>query len=60
MSKLANVNEKIANTLVDGYQKIENGAVEGFQKITDKCVEALFAQDGETVEEAKARLSKKD
>ncbi len=71
MSKFVKANEKIAegvvagykkieNGVVDGYKKIENGAVNGFGKVVDKCVEVLFAKDGETVEEAKARLSGKD
>lgn len=45
--------------MVSGYKKIENGMVSGFGKVVDKCVEVLFAKDGETVEEAKARLSGK-
>ena len=67
MSKIAEVNEKIAEAVVSGYKKIEDGVVggykkvetgvvEGFEKVTDKCVEALFARDGETVEGAKCRL----
>ena len=32
-------------------------AVDGFTKVTDKCVEKMFAREGETVEEAKKRLS---
>lgn len=70
MSKFAEANEKIAggvvrnykkieDGVVGGYKKFETGAVEGVRKVMDKCVEALFARDGETVEEAKARLSKK-
>ncbi len=51
--------KKIENGVVTGYKKIETGAVEGFQKVTDKCVEVLFAREGETVEEAKARLQGK-
>ena len=43
--------------MVNGYKKIEQGAVDGFTKVTDKCVEEMFAKDGETVEEAKKRLS---
>ena len=43
--------------MVAGYKKVEKGAVEGFTKVTDKCVEKLFAKEGETVEEAKKRLS---
>lgn len=68
MSKLVEANEKIAEAVVagykkiedgvvDGYKKIEKGAVEGFGKVTDKCVEKLFAKEGESVEEAKKRLS---
>ena len=52
--------EKIENGVVNGYKKIEGGVVEGFGKVVDKCVEVLFAKDGETVEEAKARLNGKD
>ena len=66
--KLADINEKIAETVVDGYKKIETGVVdgykkieegtvEGFKKISDKAVEILFAKEGESVEEAKERLS---
>lgn len=68
MKKLADVNEKIAEKVVEGYKKIEEGvvggykkieegAVSGFNKVTDKCVEVLFAKQGETVEEAKERLA---
>lgn len=71
MSKFVQVNEKIAegvvkgykvieDGVVGGYKKIENGVVEGFGKVTDKCVEVLFAREGETVEEAKKRLSGRD
>lgn len=51
--------KKIEDGVVSGYQKIENGAVTGFEKVSDKCVEILFAKEGETVEEAKARLASK-
>ena len=50
----------IEDGVVGGYKAIENGVVEGFGKMVDKCVEVLFAKDGETVEEAKARLNGKD
>ena len=59
MSKFMEANEKIAGRVVEGYKKIENGVVEGFGKVVDKCVETLFAKEGETVEEAKARLQSK-
>ncbi len=68
MSKFVETNEKIAEAVVEGYKKIEDsvvggykkiekGAVDGFAKVTDKCVEKMFAKEGETVEEAKKRLT---
>ena len=65
--KIAEVNEKIAEGVVTGYKKIEDGVVtgykkmedgvvEGFNKMTDTIVEKVFTKEGETVEEAKARL----
>jgi hypothetical protein len=52
--------KKIENGVVNGYLKMQNGVVKGFGKVVDKCVEVMFAQKGETVEEAKARLRGKD
>ena len=49
--------KKIEDGVVGGYKKIENSVVEGFGKVVDKCVEVLFAREGESVEDAKARLS---
>lgn len=49
--------KKIEDGVVTGYKKMETGVVEGFGKVVDKCVEVLFAKEGETVEEAKERLS---
>ena len=66
-SKIVKANEKIAETVtegykkiekgvVDGYKKIEQGVVGGYAKIEDKFVDAYLTKDGESVEEAKARL----
>ena len=52
--------KKIEDGVVSGYKKIETGVVEGFNKVTDKCVEVLFAKEGESVEDAKKRLSGKE
>ena len=52
--------KKIESGVVNGYLKIQDGVVKGFGKVVDKCVEVMFAQKGETVEEAKARLNGKD
>ena len=68
MSKFADMNEKIANAVTEGYQKIEdgvvggykkieNGVVRGFGKVSDGFVKTFFAKEGETVKEAKKRLS---
>lgn len=69
-SKIVETNEKIAEAVtggykkiekgvVDGYKKIEQGVVGGYHKVEDKFVDAYLAKDGETVEEAKARLKKR-
>lgn len=66
-SKIVKVNQKIADTVVDGYKKIENAVVDGYKKventakngytkIEDKFVDMYLTKDGETVEEAKERL----
>lgn len=70
-SKIAKANEKIAEvvtegykkvekSVVGGYKKIEHGVVSGYTKIEDKFVDAYLTKDGETVEEAKARLKKEN
>ena len=68
-AKIAAINEKIAETVTDGYKKVEQGVVggykkvertvvEGYTKLEDRFVEAYLTHDNETVEEAKARLRK--
>lgn len=56
-NKFVEVNEKIAEGVVEGYKKIEKGAVDGFNKVNDKIIEKVFSKEGETVEETKKRLS---
>ena len=69
-SKLVKVNEKIAEEVVGGYKKIEEGvvggykkieegAVGGFNKMADKFVDSFLTKEGESVEDAKARLAAK-
>jgi hypothetical protein len=55
-SKLVQANAKIAESVVDGYKKIEDGVVGGFTKISDKFVNQFLTREGESVEDAKARL----
>lgn len=70
-SKIVKTNEKIAEAISGGYKKIEKGVVAGYKKIEvgvtkgytkieDKFVDAYLTKDGETVEEAKARLKKEN
>ena len=49
-------NEKIEKKVVDGYKKMEDAVVGGFEKVSDGFVERLFAREGESVGQAKARL----
>ena len=71
MSKLADVNEKIAEKVTEGYKKIEDGVVEGykkleegvvtgFNKVNDKIIEKVFVKTGESVEDTKKRLRRGD
>lgn len=66
-SKLVSVNQKIAEGVtsvygkiekgvIAGYKKIEQGAVSGYTKVEDRFVSAYLMREGESVEEAKARL----
>lgn len=67
-SKIIKANNKIAEAIIGGYKKIEKGVVDGYKKIEhsivggyskieDKFVDKYLTKDGETVEEAKARLN---
>ena len=69
-SKLVQANEKIAekvvgtyqkieNTVVGSYKKVEDTVVGGYQKVEDAFVDRYLTRDGETVEDAKARLQEK-
>lgn len=70
-SKIVEANEKIAEAVTDGYKKIEKGVVDGYKKIEqgvvggytkieDKFIATYLTKDGETVEEAKARIKKEN
>lgn len=70
-SKIVKANEKIAEAVTGGYKKIEKGVVCGYKKIEqgvvggytkleDRFVDTYLTKDGETVEEAKARLKKEN
>jgi hypothetical protein len=52
--------KKIENGVVTGYKKIEDGVVNGYQKIENAFVNTFIAKEGETTEEAKARITGKE
>lgn len=67
-SKIVKAANKIAETVTDGYKKIENGtvngykkieqsAVSGFTKLTDGFVDQFLTKEGESVEDAKKRIT---
>ena len=67
MSKFVEANEKIAegategmqkieDGVVGGYKKIEDGVVGGYGKLEDAFIDRFLTHDGESVEEARARL----
>ena len=49
--------KKIEEGVVGGYKKMEEGVVGGFGKMTDKFVDNYLTKEGESVDEAKKRLS---
>lgn len=48
---------KIEEGVVGGYKKIENTVVGGFAKMTDRFVDQFLTREGESVEDAKKRIS---
>lgn len=57
ISEIKKVNEKIAESVADGFQKIEEGVVGTYKMVEDKFVETFLTREGETAEDAKKRLS---
>ena len=60
MSKFKEANKKIEEAVTDGYQKIEDCVVSGYKKIEDKFIATFLAEEGETTEEARARITGKE
>ena len=68
MSKLTETNQKIQTAVVGGYQKVEDAVVggykkvedtvvSGYQKVENKFIETFLTRNGETVEEARKRMT---
>ena len=51
--------KKIEDGVVSGYKKIEDGVVSGYKKIEDKFIDTFLAQDGESLEDARNRITGK-
>lgn len=49
----------MADKFADKLQKIEDGVVGAYQKVENKFVDTFVAKEGETTEEAKERMLKK-
>ena len=57
-SKLVKVNEKIAEKVTATFGAIQDRVVGGYTKMEDAFVDRYLTRDGESVEEAKARLKR--
>lgn len=49
--------KKIEEGVVGGYKKVEEGAVGNFNKMVDKFVDSFLTKEGESVKDARKRLS---
>lgn len=56
-SKLVKANEKIAENVTYGFKKMSDTIVGAYTKIEDRFVDQYLTKDGETVDEAKKRLT---
>ena len=56
-SKLVEVNKKIEEKVVGAYKTVENSVVGTYKKIEDKFVDSFLTKDGETVKDAKNRIT---
>ena len=57
MAKFADRMARIENGVLSGYKKIEDGVVSGYRKVEDAFVNTFIAREGESTEEAKARIT---
>ena len=57
MAMFADHMEKIAGGVVEGYKKIGDGVVTGYKKVENAFVNTFMAKEGESAEEAKARVT---
>ncbi len=58
--KAGDTYEKVEQTVVGSYEKIEKAVVGGYTKVENRFVARYLTKDGESVEEAKARLKQEN
>lgn len=54
--KVVGTFEKIEEAVIGGYAKVEDAVVGEYAKVEDAFVDRYLTKNGETVEDAKARL----
>ena len=59
-SKIVKANEKIAEGVTGGFQKMSDGVVGAYKKIENGFVNRYLTKEGESVEDAKARLAEEE
>jgi hypothetical protein len=57
MAKFADHMQKISGDVVTGYKKIEKGVVGAYKKVEAAFVNTFMAKEGESVQDAKARVA---
>lgn len=57
-SKLVNANKKLEEKVTGTFGAIQDRVVSGYTKLEDAFVGRYLTRDGESVEEAKARLKR--
>ncbi len=60
MEKVKDAYKTVENAVVGTYQAIEDTVVKGYTKIEDTFVATYLTHEGETVEQAKARLKARE
>lgn len=58
MNHLIFLYEKIEHGTVTGFCRLRDRIVNGFTALCDRCILVLFAKEGESAAEARARLHK--
>ena len=60
MAETKKISDKIQEAFAKVRQKIEDGVVSGFDRVSGFFVGHIFTRRGETVEEARQRLTGRD